>query len=78
LAWVKKIAPVSEDTYGNRRMKIAMNCLGYPISRNKARKLMKEADVQVRHRKKHKVTTNSNHQQAVFDNLVLSHNLISG
>jgi len=70
LAWVKKIAQASDDTYGNRRMKIAMNCLGYPISRNKARKLMKKADVQVRHRKKYKVTTNSNHKQPVFDNLV--------
>ena len=31
---------------------------------------MKEAEVQVRHRKKYKVTTNSNHKQPVFDNLV--------
>ena len=51
-------------------MKRAMNCLGYPISRNKARKLMKEANVEVRRRKKYKVTTNSNHKQPVFDNLV--------
>jgi putative transposase len=51
-------------------MKKAMNCLGYPISRNKARKLMKEADVPVRRKRKYKVTTNSNHQQPVFDNLI--------
>ena len=70
LEWVKRIAEASDDTYGSRRMKKAMNYLGYPISRNKARKLMKEANVQVRHRKKYKVTTNSNHQQPVFDNLV--------
>ena len=70
LEWVKAIAKASDDTYGSRRMKKAMNCLGYPISRNKARKLMKEADVSVRRRKKYKVTTNSNHQQPVFDNLV--------
>jgi transposase InsO family protein len=70
LEWVKKIAEASDDTYGSRRMKKSMNYLGYPISRNKARKLMREAAVQVRHRKKYKVTTNSNHKQAVFDNLV--------
>lgn len=70
LEWVNKIAQASDDTYGSRRMKEAMNCLGYPISRNKARKLMREAGVQVRHRKKYKVTTNSNHKQPVFDNLV--------
>ena len=40
------------------------------MSRNKARKLMKEAGVQVKHRKKYKVTTNSNHKQPVFDNVL--------
>jgi transposase InsO family protein len=68
LEWVKKIAVASDDTYGSRRMKRAMNDRGYLISRHKARKLMKEANVQVRHRKKYKVTTNSNHKQPVFEN----------
>ncbi len=68
LEWVKDIAESSKYTYGSRRMKTALNVLGYPVSRNKARKLMKEADVQARQQKKHKVTTNSNHKQPVFDN----------
>lgn len=67
LEWVKKIAVASDDTYGSRRMKRATNDRGYLISRHKARKLMKEANVQVRHRKKYKVTTNSNHKQPVFE-----------
>lgn len=70
LMWVKAIAKASDDTYGSRRIKKALNALGFPVSRNKARKLMREADVQVRHRTKYKVTTNSNHKQPVFDNLV--------
>ncbi len=70
LEWVKDIAESSGDSYGSRRMKKALNVLGFPVSRNKARKLMREASVQVRHRKKFKVTTNSNHKQPVFDNLV--------
>jgi putative transposase len=70
LNWVKKIAVVSDYSYGSRRMKEALNALGYPVSRNKARKLMREAGVQVRHRKKYKVTTDSNHQHPVFDNLL--------
>ena len=70
LEWVQKLAKASDDTYGSRRMKKALNCLGYPISRSKAGKLMKEANVEVRHRKKYKVTTNSNHKQPVFENLV--------
>jgi len=68
--WVQDIAKSSRDSYGSRRMKEALNALGYPVSRNKARKLMREAEVQVRHRKMFKVTTNSNHKQPVFDNLL--------
>jgi len=70
LGWVKDIAESSGYSYGSRRMKKALNALGFPVSRNKARKLMREAGVQVRHRKKFKVTTNSNHKQPVFDNLL--------
>ena len=70
LEWVLDIAKASGNTYGSRRMKEAMNALGYPISRNKARKLMKEAGTQVKRQKKYKATTNSNHKQPVFDNLL--------
>jgi transposase InsO family protein len=70
IEWIKDLAESSEYSYGSRRMKKALNVLGFPVSRNKARKLMREAGVQVRHRKKFKVTTNSNHKQPVFDNLV--------
>ena len=67
---VKEIAVASDNTYGSRRMKAALNILAYPISRNKARKLMKEADVRVRCRKKYKVTTDSNHKLPLFDNVL--------
>ena len=70
LEWVEDIAKSSDYTYGSRRMKVALNVLGYPVSRNKARKLMREANVQARQRRKYKVTTNSNHRQPVFDNLL--------
>ena len=68
--WVKDIAKRSGYSYGSRRMKKALNVLGYPVSRNKARKLMREANVRARQRKKFKVTTNSNHQHPLFDNLL--------
>lgn len=70
IKWVKTIANNSKHTYGSRRMKKALSALGYPVSRNKARKLMKEANVKVKQRRKYKVTTNSNHKQPVFDNLL--------
>lgn len=70
LCWVKCIAKATNHTYGSRRMKQALNVLGYPVSRNKARKLMRKAEVQVRIKKRFKATTNSNHTQPVFDNLL--------
>ena len=68
LEWMKKISESSNHTYGNRRMKNALNALGYPIGRSKTRRLMKEAQIWVRYRKKYKVTTNSNHKKPLFNN----------
>ena len=68
LGAVREIAKASDATYGSRRMKRALNALSYPVSRSKARKLMKEAGVQAKQRKRYKVTTNSDHQQPVFEN----------
>ncbi|MCU7882520.1 MAG: IS3 family transposase [Candidatus Thiodiazotropha sp. (ex Lucinoma aequizonata)] len=70
LKWIEDIAESSDHTYGSRRIKKPLNILGYPVSRNKARKLMREAGVLVKQRKRYKVTTNSNHKQPVFENLL--------
>lgn len=70
LAAVKEIAQASGYSYGTRRMKYALNALGYPIGRSKARSLMREADITVRYRKKYKVTTNSKHRQPVYENVL--------
>lgn len=75
---VKEIAKASDNSYGTRRMKRALNALGYPVSRQKARKLMREAGITVRHRKKYKVTTNSNHQQPLFENVLDRQFSVSG
>jgi len=66
--WIKKVSDSSHQTYGSRRMRKAMNALGYPIGRDKTRRLMKEAGVWVRYRKKYKVTTNSKHKKPLFNN----------
>lgn len=70
LDWVIKIAECSKFTYGSRRMRKALNALGFPVGRRKARSLMREANIFVRYRKKYKVTTNSNHKEPVFDNIL--------
>jgi len=54
----------------SRRMKVALGLMSYPVSRNKAKKLMKEAGVLVKRRKKFKVTTDSNHAKPLFDNIL--------
>ena len=70
LDWVKDIACLTDNTYGSRRMKRALNTLSYPVSRQKARQLMREAGVQVVRKRRFKKTTNSDHQLPVFDNLL--------
>jgi putative transposase len=67
---VKEIAESSKYSYGSRRMRSALNALSFPVGRYKARSLMREANVQARYRRKYKVTTNSDHQQPLFDNVL--------
>ena len=67
---VQELAKASDHTYGSRRMKFALGIMSYPVSRNKAKKLMKEAGVLVKRRKKFKVTTDSNHARPLFDNIL--------
>jgi hypothetical protein len=63
LDWVNKVADAAENLYGSRKMKHAMNYIGFPISRQKAHKLMNEAGVWVKYRKKSRVTIDSNHNK---------------
>jgi len=65
-----RMAKSSDNTYGERRMKKALNALGFPVSRYMTAKLMKEAGVWVRSKKKYKVTTDSNHKLPLFDNVL--------
>lgn len=70
LDWIKKVSEASQYTYGGRRMRKALNGLGYPVGLKKTKRLMKEANVFVRYRKKYKVTTNSKHGKPVFENVL--------
>ena len=67
---VQELAKDSDHTYGSRRMKVALGLMSYPVSRNKAKKPMKEAGALVKRRKKFKVTTDSNHAKPLFDNIL--------
>ena len=65
---VRGIAISGINTYDSRRIRKALNVLNYLVGRCKGGSLMRETGVQVRQRKKYKVTTNSNHEQPVFEN----------
>jgi len=68
LELVKDIAKFSDNTYGERRIKAVLNALSFPVSRWKVAKLMKEANVWVRYKKKYKSTTNSDHNKPLYKN----------
>jgi len=70
LRHVLEIAEASRFTYGTRRIKRELNKLGFSFGRMKVRGLMRAANVFVRYRKKYKVTTNSNHKQPIFENVL--------
>jgi putative transposase len=67
---VKQLAVASGNTYGSRRIKAGLAAMSYPVSRTKAKKLMNEAGVVVKSRKKFKVTTDSNHAKPLFENVL--------
>lgn len=73
IALVRKAAMESGFTYGTRRIKKSLADHHYPVSRGEARRLMKAAKVEVRQRKKFKVTTNSKHNKRVYDNVLDRH-----
>ena len=70
LEWIKELALLTDFTYGSRRMKRALNALSYNVSRNRVIKLMREASISVRRKKKYKVTTDSKHQNPVYPNVL--------
>ena len=71
LDWIKKVSEASRPTYGARRLKKALNALGYPIGIRKTKRFMKEAEILVRYRKKYKVPTNSKHSKPLFEHKLL-------
>jgi putative transposase len=70
---IMKVRQIHCDTrasYGSRRMSHQLLSDGYHIGRYRARSLMKKAGVLVKHRKKFKRTTDSNHKLPVTPNLL--------
>ncbi len=74
VARVRAIAVATRSSYGSRRMAKALQAEGFAVGRVKARRLMKEAGVQVpRAKRRVPVTTNSRHGYEVAPNLLARH-----
>jgi putative transposase len=67
---VRVIHTESDGTYGSRRTSKKLRQGGNNVGRCRARSLMKKAAVSVKHRKKFKKTTDSNHKLPVAPNLL--------
>ena len=67
---VKAIDVASGHSYGSRRMRKALKKHGYAVGREKARRLMKDAGIQVRYRKRYTVTTTRDQRHPVFENVL--------
>ena len=73
LLFIEKIKEIFKDslqTYGTRRIKLALAKLGYKISRRRICRLMKNASLSCRAKRKFKATTDSNHNLPVAENLL--------
>jgi transposase InsO family protein len=65
---VKDIAKFSNNTYEKRRIKAVFNALRFPVIHWKIAKLIKEANILVRYKKKYKSITNIEHNKPLYKN----------
>ncbi len=68
---VKRISTICDDfeCYGYRRVGAALRHQGVVVNSKKIRRLMREHDLQPKHRRRYVVTTDSNHDSPIFKNL---------
>lgn len=65
---VQAIHERKRGSYGSRRMSLALRREGYAVGRYQARRLMREAGVACRQRRRHRATTHSGHGQPLAPN----------
>jgi putative transposase len=68
LVEVKALDQHSKSSYGSRRIAKGLQAKGYAIGRYKARRLMRQAGVVCKQRRRYRVTTQSNHSLPVAAN----------
>lgn len=68
LAEVKALHNQSRQSYGSRRIAKGLQTKGYAVGRYRARRLMRQAGVECKQRRRYRVTTQSNHRLPVAAN----------
>jgi len=68
LALIQAVHKALKGTYGSPRMVRELRARGYPASKPRAERLMRENGIRARHKRRYKATTDSNHRLAVAAN----------
>ena len=67
---MKALFKASRDSLGSRMMMKKLRDEGFEIGRERTRKLMKALNLKVKHKRKYKVTTDSQHKLPVAENVL--------
>ena len=70
LALIRAIHAELKGAYGSPRMVRELRCAGFPASKERVERLMRENGIQARHKRRFKVTTDSKHGLPVAPNLL--------
>jgi transposase InsO family protein len=70
LALIQAIHAEFKGMYGSPRMVRELRSRGFPVSKERVERLMRENGIQARHKRRYKVTTDSKHNMPVAANLL--------
>ena len=73
ITMIRTICKEGRNTYGTRRIKTILERQGIVISRRRTARLMKEANLVCKTKRKFRATTDSNHKLPVAPNLLARH-----
>ena len=70
LALIQSVYAELKGIYGSPRMVRELRDRGFPASKERVERLMRENDIRARHKRHHKVTTDSKHNLPIAPNLL--------
>jgi len=70
LTLIRAIHAEYKGAYGSPRMVRELRARGFPASKERVERLMREHDIRARHKRRYRVTTDSKHSLPVADNLL--------